>query len=1054
MSSEDQKSTDRSPSPHSNEDSCQVIESPRTDPLAQESAVSENNSPSDSDNVSHSTTSSNRDIEYDYSTVIINQDDVIVYEKRSPFATSTNTSCPQNIDFSNVIVSQEQENTSTVNRSSPSSDKSPQNSATDTQDENTSNVNAQEDTKPQEQAVMTSQDTDRGDMTQLEYRDTTGSISQDISVNIELTQTVQKVLEDRGSEHQLSEGEISDDSSPPTPPEPSQEIGGTHGELVFEEGLSAITLSVDKLEEALLTPDSREEGEVESDGVVISEAGEIGQQMDIEEGEVTDDEHSDQRNSTESYRLHEDDMPACKFFLQGNCHYGFLCRFRHDIRDLKAEVINNEEVKESYKPKQPLDTETDIVSLPPPFPPPLPFPPMFPPGIPPPFLPPLPPFSPFPIPPMFSGLPIPPPVVPSKPSSPHPDTKDKTDTDKQDEDKDSTDEKDKEGEEDNLQEHHWLQGLKTGRTAYTVANRRRELAMTEPLEVIPDSSPEQKQKKRWNTRYRRTPHYSKQNAPGYSPQYPEDDPQFSAFSNFTDIPDEIHSRSPRYMRSRRRRYIGSPDSDHVWRHRRRRRSSDRIMSRSRSRSYRDGEEGSRSPLSHLTITSRSSSCSSAFAPPVSLTQKPTSPLQMEPDDILLSHSSSSSSSSTSSSDSSSDASSDTSSLSDGSTGSSQAGSPSHGSPLPKKLKLDRLIRASYGSDISDDEFGMSDEEGGKKESKKYKELSKDRPSISFSLGRAKLKRHSEFTTNKNKKITTSSPEPDEESLIRKQDLPKKYEIIEAAKREAREKKEQKLMKRKLKVAKMKFVKPKPLREDNGTEEKTKTVENDASFQHKIKVERVVPVEPTPVIPSPVTPIEQPLQLSNIDPPVVDGVPDITDGIAKQESSQRPAHIETQPQIQPPQVQLFTSGSSNRSTSDGKALSYKQKLLRSNLADTRRDDSHLKLDALRNSRIGMKGHRGTGRGRGGKMIVNKDGSTTMLPFQRDGLQGTSMMSGGIGSKGSSSRTDSTSGKQKPVQGARKHEHHSKKKDLAEWKEKLMKDLESINAQINEKAQDLT
>ena len=52
---------------------------------------------------------------------------------------------------------------------------------------------------------------------------------------------------------------------------------------------------------------------------------------------------------------------------------------------------------------------------------------------------------------------------------------------------------------------------------------------------------------------------------------------------------------------------------------------------------------------------------------------------------------------------------------------------------------------------------MSDEEGGKKESKKYKELSKDRPSISFSLGRAKLKRHSEFT-NKNKKMVTSSPE--------------------------------------------------------------------------------------------------------------------------------------------------------------------------------------------------------------------------------------------------------------------------------------------------------
>ena len=53
---------------------------------------------------------------------------------------------------------------------------------------------------------------------------------------------------------------------------------------------------------------------------------------------------------------------------------------------------------------------------------------------------------------------------------------------------------------------------------------------------------------------------------------------------------------------------------------------------------------------------------------------------------------------------------------------------------------------------------MSDEEAGKKDSKKYKELSRDRPSISFSLGRTKLKRHSEFTTNKNRKMPTSSPE--------------------------------------------------------------------------------------------------------------------------------------------------------------------------------------------------------------------------------------------------------------------------------------------------------
>ena len=66
------------------------------------------------------------------------------------------------------------------------------------------------------------------------------------------------------------------------------------------------------------------------------------------------------------------------------------------------------------------------------------------------------------------------------------------------------------------------------------------------------------------------------------------------------------------------------------------------------------------------------------------------------------------------------------------------------------------------------------------------------------------------------------------------------------------------------------------------------------------------------------------------------------------------------------------------------IGYKQKLLSSNLADTRRDDSHLKLDALRNNRMGMKG-RGFNRGRGGKMIINKDGSTTMIPFQRDGQQ---------------------------------------------------------------------
>ena len=228
--------------------------------------------------------------------------------------------------------------------------------------------------------------------------------------------------------------------------------------------------------------------------------------------------------------------------------------------------------------------------------------------------------------------------------------------------------------------------------------------MTEPLEVLPDSSPEQKPKKRWS-RYKRPSHSSKLHAPGYSPQYSDDDPQFSAFANFTDIPDEVASwfylyqyapmyRSgiisirhnlctqmsvllkvsmdpiweplydafldtlsvsevlasslqkvysyPSYCRNEnvnecipspgRKRYIGSPDSDHVWRHRRRR-SSDRAFSRSRSRSDREGEEeGSRSPLSHLTITSRSSSCSSTFIPPASRTDLTSSPLLMEQDE--------------------------------------------------------------------------------------------------------------------------------------------------------------------------------------------------------------------------------------------------------------------------------------------------------------------------------------------------------------------------------------------------------------------------------------
>ena len=68
-------------------------------------------------------------------------------------------------------------------------------------------------------------------------------------------------------------------------------------------------------------------------------------------------------------------------------------------------------------------------------------------------------------------------------------------------------------------------------------------------------------------------------------------------------------------------------------------------------------------------------------------------------------------------------------------------------------------------------YRMSDEEAGKKDSKKYKELSRDRPSISFSLGRTKLKRHSEFTTNKNKKMPTSSPEVSLHCSLQKRKCP-------------------------------------------------------------------------------------------------------------------------------------------------------------------------------------------------------------------------------------------------------------------------------------------
>ena len=114
---------ERTPSPnHPPQDSCNSVESSQSSPVIQELPFepdgsvspngSENNAPfrtPDSD----STLSSNRDIVYDYSTVIINQDEVVVLERKTPVTqdsygedSNSNTVSQQDTDYTKVIVTE------------------------------------------------------------------------------------------------------------------------------------------------------------------------------------------------------------------------------------------------------------------------------------------------------------------------------------------------------------------------------------------------------------------------------------------------------------------------------------------------------------------------------------------------------------------------------------------------------------------------------------------------------------------------------------------------------------------------------------------------------------------------------------------------------------------------------------------------------------------------------------------------------------------------------------------------------------------------------------
>ena len=137
------------------------------------------------------------------------------------------------------------------------------------------------------------------------------------------------------------------------------------------------------------------------------------------------------------------------------------------------------------------------------------------------------------------------------------------------------------------------------------------------------------------------------------------------------------------------------------------------------------------------------------------------------------------------------------------------------------------------------------------------------------------------------------------------------------------------MKRKMKIAKMKFVKPK-VSQDNGANSTNPTpapAPSDASFQHKIKVERVAPPEskPAPLLtpPSDTPAMMLPSELSLAKEISFEkGLPNLKP--EKSAESDKVTPTLTQALPPPPQVQMFTTGS-NRSTSDGRALSKCQGL---------------------------------------------------------------------------------------------------------------------------------
>ena len=128
----------------------------------------------------------------------------------------------------------------------------------------------------------------------------------------------------------------------------------------------------------------------------------------------------------------------------------------------------------------------------------------------------------------------------------------------------------------------------------------------------------------------------------------------------------------------------------------------------------------------------------------------------------------------------------------------------------------------------------------------------------------------------------------------------------------------------MKIAKMKFVKPSKIpRDETGTSDSKKqsVPDSNASFQHKIKVERVAPPDPAPLMPEPVGPVDTDALLAPLEFPSRERLGGVGESTGMQDKVERPVHTEIQPQPQPqPQVQLFTSVTTNRGNSDGKALS--------------------------------------------------------------------------------------------------------------------------------------